>query len=451
MLPTAGLRIDQAPPMSLPFRFFATAPLFLMLVGGALTYWGADLFIAPLLPVTVATLHLVLLGWLVMVVCGAMIQMIPVLAGIPVPWPQTIPWVHGLLTTGTLALFAGLANDPVMPGWLLFAVCSLLLAMAGFLVPIVAALVKAPTQHPTVNGMRLAMLCLTGTVLLGALFLIEHGLGFIDFDRRTLVGIHLIWGLIGTMGVLILGVSFQVLPMFYMTPAFPAKEAHRVLLGLALSLLLLPVALVSIGVDHAGWLVVAALPALAALIQYALTIRTMLRTRKRKLVDATLRLWLFGFAGAMTALVLLAIWPSTEEGTWRFLFGALYVLGWLTPVMIGMLHKIVPFLVWFHRFSSLAGLVEIPMMDDLTPSKAVQLQVGLVIGSLVTLLLAIVTGWTPLVMLAGAGYIAVGGIQLYALWFALRIKPPEAPPVPDFASFFNDMPVKGAMRPDQGV
>ncbi|GAB0058177.1 hypothetical protein SIID45300_02521 [Candidatus Magnetaquicoccaceae bacterium FCR-1] len=440
MLPTAGLRIDQAPPMSLPFRFFATAPLFLMLAGAGMVHWGDELFIAPLMPVSVATLHLLLIGWMVMIVCGAMIQMIPVLAGIPVPWPGTIPWVHGGLIVGTLAFALGLASEPMAPGMLVFAAVVLFMALGGFLVPIAAALVKAPAKHPTVNGMRLAMACLVGTALLGVFFLVEHAFGFIDLDRRILVGIHLAWGLLGGMGVLILGVSFQMLPMFYMTPAFPAQESHRVLIGLALSLLLLPVALVVAGVD-AIWVWIAALPGLAGLIQYAITVRSMLRERKRKRVDPTLRLWLFGFGCAVAALALLAAWPATEEGGWRFLFATLFVLGWVTPVMIGMLHKIVPFLVWFHRFSSLAGLVEIPMMDDLTPERAVDVQVALVIGSVVALLVGIPTGWEPLLVLAGTGWIAVGGIQLYALWFALRIKPPEAPVMPDFASFFKDMPV----------
>ncbi|MBF0629170.1 MAG: hypothetical protein HQL91_13210 [Magnetococcales bacterium] len=438
MLPTAGLRIDQAPPLNLPFRFFGTAPLFLLLAGGALLGWGGELLLAPLLPVTVATLHLILLGWMVMVVCGAMIQMIPVLAGIPVPWPVLVPWVHGLLTVGVVALFGGLVQDPVMPWALLVALVALALALSGFLVPIVVALVKAPARHPTVNGMRLAMLCLLGTLLLGVLFLGEHAFGFLDVDRRLLVGIHLLWGLVGTMGVLILGVSFQMLPMFYMTPAFPERAAIRILLGLAVSLLLVPAALLVAGVDDAWLPLAAAAPGIAALVWYGIEIRKQLQQRKRKFIDATLRLWLFGFACAVSALLLLVCWFFTEGPTWRFLVGILYALGWVTPVMIGMLHKIIPFLVWFHRFSSLAGLVEIPMMDDLSPLRVVNAQVWLLFGTVATLLLAVLTGWDPLVRLGGVGLMLVGAISLYALWFALRITPPKAPEMPDFASFFKE-------------
>ncbi|MBF0342467.1 MAG: hypothetical protein HQL95_16100 [Magnetococcales bacterium] len=438
MLPTAGLRIDQAPPLHLPFRFFGTAPLFAMLTGGVLLLKGQELLLTPLQPITVATLHLTLLGWLFMVICGAMIQMIPVLAGIPVPWPSLVPWVHGLLTAGVGLFFLGLTPDPPLPWALHLASLSLAMAVGGFLVPIAVALVKAPARHPTVNGMRLAMLAMTGTLLLGLFFLAEHADRFVALDRRILVGIHLLWGLVGTMGVLILGVSFQVLPMFYMTPAFPDGSARRILSGLALTLVLVPVALLGAGVDHPWLPWAAALPGSAALILYAVATRRMLRQKKRQRVDATLTLWLFGFACAAVALLLLALWPVTGDERLRFLVGILYVFGWVVPVITGMLHKIVPFLVWFHRFSTLAGLVEIPMMDDLSPVRAVRLQVWLIVGSVGAMILAILTGWDPLLRLAGLGLIGIGAISLYALWFALRIKPPEVEKMPDFASFFKD-------------
>ncbi|MBF0614079.1 MAG: hypothetical protein G8237_09775 [Magnetococcales bacterium] len=438
MLPTVGLRIDQAPPLHLPFRFFGTGPLFLMLAGAVLLLQGEELLLAPLFPLTVATLHLILLGWMFMVVCGAMIQMIPVLAGIPVPWPGLVPWVHGLLTLGVGLFFFGLSHDPVLPTLLWIALGFLLVAGVAFVVPIGVALVKAPAKHPTVHGMRLAMLAFVGTLLLGALFLGEHAGGFIDFDRRILVAIHLLWGLIGTMGVLIIGVSFQVLPMFYMTPPFPVRSAPRILTGLALALGAVPVMLWISGVDHPWHALAAALPGIAALFWYAVEIRQMMRQRKRRLVDATLRLWLFGYACAVLALLLLASWSGNDWVEGRYLFGILFVLGWVTPVMIGMLHKIIPFLVWFHRFSNLAGLVEIPMMDDLSPLRIVNGQVWVVVGSVVVLVAAVVTGSDLLVRVGGGGLMVIGAMSLYALWFALRIAPPKAPEIPDFASFFKD-------------
>lgn len=436
MLATGGLRIDQAPPLHLPFRFFGTGMVFVWLSGCVLLFWGDELLIAPLLPITVAMVHLLVLGWLLMTVMGAMIQMIPVLAGIPVPWPGTIPWVHGVLTLGVVAFFAGIMTDWGHPWLLYMAQIGVGVAVVGFLIPIAMALLSAPAKHPTVPAMRIAMVALTGTLIFGVIFLGEYLHGFMEVDRYILVGIHLTWGLLGTMGTLIMGVSFQVLPMFYMTPPFRVRQANWILLGMGIFLLVMPVALFW---SELVWpLYVAALPLTGAIGLYGIEIFHLFKQKKRQFVDATLWFWRLGFFSVVVALVLLALWPVLADERLRYGFGIFYLLGWVGAVMIGMLHKIIPFLVWFHRFSPVVGLQEVPMMDDLTPLRTINAQVVVYAGTLLLMALAVLTGWDWAVRLGGAGLIGVSGVSLYALWFAMRIEAPKISKMPDFASFFKD-------------
>ncbi|MBF0296398.1 MAG: hypothetical protein HQL96_14510 [Magnetococcales bacterium] len=440
MLATAGLRIDQAPPMHLPFRFFATAPVFTILTGCALLWFGQELLITPLLPVSIGVVHLSILGWLLMIVMGAMFQMIPVVAGIPVTWLAAIPWIHALLTVGAFCMFLGVGLEWQTAWMAPAAQAALMGAVVGFLVLVTRALLAAPARHPTVNAMRLAMAALAATLLLGVTFLWEYTHGFLDLDRHALVGMHLTWGLLGVMGVLIMGVSWQVLPMFYMTPEFPSAMANRILAGMAGLLILMPVALL-LALPDRPWLIYpAAVPGVAAVWWFGVGTWRMLAGGKRKVVDVTLRHWRFGFLCAVLSLGLLALWPLLPDDSWRLLFGILYLFGWIASVMTGMLHKIVPFLVWFHRFSPLAGLREIPMMDDLSPERAVQVQWYLHVASVLLLVLAVPTEWAWAARLAGAAMVATGGLSGYALWFALRNKPPAMPEMPDFASFFKDLP-----------
>ena len=42
-----------------------------------------------------------------------------------------------------------------------------------------------------------------------------------------------------------------------------------------------------------------------------------------------------------------------------------------------MLYKIVPFLIWFHRFSSLVGQVRVPLLKDLLPKRGPAIQATL--------------------------------------------------------------------------
>ncbi|MEO5378295.1 MAG: hypothetical protein H7832_11025 [Magnetococcus sp. DMHC-6] len=421
MISTSGLHMDQAPPLSIPMRFFATAPLFMGLAGGVLVGWSADLFVSPLVAKTVALVHLAVLGWISMTMMGAQYQMIPVLVGRPVPWPHLSPWVHALLVLGVLGLFLGVWGELV---WLWVAMPCLFLAVGMFVVQIAGALWRAPSRHPTVWAMGISTLALLATLTLGLLFLGEYLWGFLPMDRFVWVGLHMTWGLLGWVSVLIVGVSFQVLPMFYMMPAFPEKYGLRILWGFVLTLLLIPLALLSLPeIPQMLWL--SGLPGVWAMGIYGWQIQRLMRARRRKIKDATLRFWKLGFSCAILAVVLLLVWPVQFEEEWRFVFGILFLLGWITSIILGMLYKIVPFLVWFHRFSRLAGLAQIPMMDDLISKRVANGHFYLHGWTIYFMCGTLLTDWRWLGIPAGVCLASSAGVLVYTLWFALKQHPPE--------------------------
>jgi len=111
MLTTANLSLDQAPPISIPFRFFLTTPLFGLLAGALLLIEGESALASRWAPPTLALTHLFTLGVLAMTMCGAMFQMLPVVAGSPVPRVRLVgSLVHLSLTLGTSALALGLLS-----------------------------------------------------------------------------------------------------------------------------------------------------------------------------------------------------------------------------------------------------------------------------------------------------------------------------------------------------
>jgi hypothetical protein len=121
-----GLSLEQAPPFSVPLRFFLSAPLFLVAagVGAALL---PEWMVVPLSPATLALTHLATLGFLGMAMLGAMSQMLPVVAGVPLPCVRPIAWVSHLgLLLGTPLLSLGLYSGQAV---LLTAGSSLLATM----------------------------------------------------------------------------------------------------------------------------------------------------------------------------------------------------------------------------------------------------------------------------------------------------------------------------------
>ncbi|WP_130471347.1 hypothetical protein [Candidatus Magnetaquicoccus inordinatus] len=418
MLPGSGLHIDQAPPLSVPFRFFATAPFFLLLCGLVLLQEGGSLLSAPLLPETVALVHLITLGWIATVMFGAMYQMIPVLGGGPVPWVKGSRWVHGMLIVGVLSLVLEVGIG--LHRWLLLlASFSLAGAVILFIIPVGLTLFRAHVVHPTLWAMRLAILNLLAVLIMGLIFLGEYAHGFLAIDRHAMIGVHLIWGLFGWVATLMIGVSFHVLPMFYMMPPFPRERAYTILIGLAVTWVLLPTAMLLWDPlpFWAAWL--AASPALAALLLYGKIMLELFQQRRRKKWDVTLRLWQVGYLGGSLAVLVMWMWPLFSADRLRYLFAVLFLFGFVSSIIMGMLYRIIPFLTWFHRYSSRAGQPGVPMMEDLTPPSG-QWQLRNQWAGLVLFVAAMLSGWDPLLRLAGVSLIVAALLLWYLLYFALR-------------------------------
>ena len=107
--PVSSLSLEQAPPISVPFRFFLSAPLFLLLAALILLVSGPQALVSRWTPALLALTHLVTLGFLSMTMIGALMQMLPVVADSSMPQPRLVAWmVHIPLVAGTAMLASGL-------------------------------------------------------------------------------------------------------------------------------------------------------------------------------------------------------------------------------------------------------------------------------------------------------------------------------------------------------
>src|ERR1700690_1647119 len=160
----AGLSFEQAPPFSVPMRFFVTAPLFL-LAAAVLLVFDPEALSSRWTPQALALTHALTLGFLAMVMLGALMQMLPVVADAALPAPRFVAWfTHLPLVAGTIALMAGFlgaGSEAFGAGILLLG-----LSFAIFLAAAGTSLARA-AGNVTVSGIQLAVVCLGLTVALG--------------------------------------------------------------------------------------------------------------------------------------------------------------------------------------------------------------------------------------------------------------------------------------------
>lgn len=382
------MSFESAPPFAAPLRFFLTAPLFALLAGLLIAIEGPDIFASRWMPATLAVTHLLTVGFMLQVMLGALIQILPVVAGANLSRPLLIATiVHIGLTLGALLLAAGFYFG--RPDWLSAAAVLLALTVVVFLSAALSALLRVPSTSPTIRGLKLASLSLVVVVGLGVLMALAMAYGW-ALPLPALADLHAAWGFGGWAGILLAAMAYVVVPMFQLTPGYPARPSWWLPFGMLALLLLWS------GAVLAGWpagiRISQLLSAILGLAFAGLTLRLQSK-RRRARADVTYRYWQLGLAASIFALFMLltaALWPAVAEpNAWTLIFGILLIAGGFLPFIIGMLYKIVPFLAWLHLQNEGKAKVPAPNMSKILPNDDMQRQMNAYVVTLVLLLAAV--------------------------------------------------------------
>ncbi|MEI7613805.1 MAG: hypothetical protein WCK63_12925 [Betaproteobacteria bacterium] len=415
----ALLSYDQSPPIAAPFRFFLTAPVFGMLAGVLLLCSGADLLASRWTPAALALTHLITVGFMLNVMLGAMVQILPVVAGANMARPLLVSAVvHIAIAFGTL--FLVMAFLTFIPYWFAVAAFFLGVGVAVFIGAAAHALYGIPPTSPTIRGLKIALFGLAVTVGLGVLLSLSFGWS-LNLPLLQLADIHLGWGFVAWGVILLAAVAYVVVPMFQLTPAFPdwfGRAFSFLALGAVVAWTLADFLLPGFISSLASGVIVA----VAAL--FAGITLSVQRQSKRPRFDATQHLWRLAMCSALLAC---ALWflglaaPVVGDWTgWPLLCGVLVLFGAFMSVIIGMLYKIVPFLIWLHLQNQGQGRMMAPNMKKIIGEQAMERQMLAHFASCALLLLAVF--WPEwLAAPAGVALIVSQGGLMWNLLAALSV------------------------------
>jgi len=374
----SSLSLDQAPPLKIPLRFFITSPIFGLLAGLFILGFVSSLQARSSLSVVVFT-HLITLGFLAMTMLGAMFQMLPVTAGVTLKHQQIIaPMVHGLLTAGLL-LFAYAFYD-YQPTLMIVAMAMLLSAFLVFVVATISTLKNAKNITPTIKAFIGALASLLVALLLAGYLVLSHvNTGFSEY-HQAVVYTHIIFSLLGWIAMLIIGVSYQVIPMFYVADAYPKlytkyaiKAIFILLVGLGFSLI----------IDNPSLYLLFKVFVALVLADYALSTIGLLLNRKRKIIDTTTYYWYFAMLMLLASIGLSVANEWLHMAQLNTMVVVVFIYGFAMSVITGMMYKIVPFLVWFHLTNE--GYMNMPTMHELIGKKLTTIQFILHVLTLLSL------------------------------------------------------------------
>lgn len=399
----------RGPAPTLPLRYLVAAATAFFLASVGIPWLAGELAGHYYHPRIVALTHTVTLGWITLTIMGASYQLVPVVLERPI-WSERLARWQFLAMTGGIV---GLIGHFYIGEWmgLLWAAGVTALGIAMHVVNLALSIRGLDRWTFTARMMAIALTGLALTAAFGVVLAMDRVWKVLPGSFFPTLHAHFHLALLGWVGPVVLGVAARVYPMFLLA-AEPAGWPGRVQLwGLAAG-----VPLVAAGLLAAPPLVVpGALGVAAAAAGHLAWVFAIVRSRRRPALDWGLRLALTGttFLVPGTLLGLAFAFGVIAGPRLGLAYAALALGGWVSLTIIGMMLKIVPFLVWYRAYAPLVGKATVPTLAQLSWPAAEQLTYWLLTGGMALLAGALAWGGAAWIRLAGA-VIALGALAFLA-------------------------------------
>jgi hypothetical protein len=415
------LLLKNAPPLRLPGEHFAAALIFWLLGAAGLVWVAPDIAqgLFPL-PRVVAVTHLFTLGWITTTIQGALYQFLPVALGVSIRSEKLGHLSYFLYVPG-LALFVvgmALAIHPLLlTGAALFGTG--LLLFAGNLT---ATLIRAPQRNLSWWALALATFYLVTTVVLGISLAGNLSMDYLGAHRFLALGVHLHVAAIGWVALVMVGVAQRLLPMFLLSHGGTERAGAAAVgvLGGGVGLLVLTHHMLSAPIL---WTVAGLIA--AGFIAFIVQALLFFRHRKKPKLDPGLRLAGIALCFILCALVLAPFFLTHGLAAPRIAtaYVLTLILGGLSLFVAGHYYKILPFLIWFHRFGPLVGKKPVPRVIDLYATRPGNLAGALLATGVAGLVIATLTGRVALARPAAVIFAAGALIVAVQMFLISRRRP----------------------------
>lgn len=318
------------------------------------------------LPSIWATVHLFILGWLLMLAMGAMYQLVPV-AFLTIIWSETFGFIQfAVMAIGVITFAIALYIAPhnaLIPG--IITVIGILM----FLFQMGMTLKKQAKADILTLFVGTALICLLLAISLGISLVYSLKTGTLSNVYDEIFFNHLLLGTAGWFTLLIFGFSYKMVPMFSLAHGFPMHISQYVygtyIAGLVTTIIASTYHLPAM--QTVGLLLL-----FSGFVLFACHMWLVIKNRMKKKLDRPFIFSLIAiiWGGIIHLLAFIAnLFQIFHQLVGPLLY--LYILMWIAFSIIGYLYKIVPFLWWTHKYSKEIGKKDVPVLKDLMNEKAV--------------------------------------------------------------------------------
>jgi cbb3-type cytochrome oxidase subunit 1 len=312
-----------------------------------------------------AITHLVTLGWITTTIMGASFLVAPLILSVPLHSERLGRWQFPPLVVGTAIMvvhfwtgqYRGLAAGAV----------PVLLATILFLVNLGLTLRRISRQDVARPYLVAALGYLAATAILGNLMALDKTWDFLGGQVLATIKGHAHLAALGWVSLMILGVGHKMIPL--LTAATPEEERRSRrrfwLLNLGI------VGLFFTLVTRSRWVSPLALLVVLGFVSAFYRITRPWREGRPFPADWSIRHVLVAFGFLVLAMLLgigLAAGLFGDEALAAraaVTYGFLGLVGWISLMIVGMSYRVIPLLMWLHRYAPVVHDMPIPKVSDL--------------------------------------------------------------------------------------
>jgi hypothetical protein len=236
----------------------------------------------------------------------------------------------------------------------------------------------------------------------------------------TALAVHVHVALAGWVGLVIMAVARRLLPMFLLSHGAHDRPMHVAIASTFIGAGIL--ALFHRAMNDTAFSIAACMMALGT-IALGVQIAGYVKKRHRPQLDAGLRLLLTGSVFVLAAVVIGMVIVSIGTTPARVTAYGIMLIGGLALFVAGHYYKILPFLLWNHRYAPLVGKQPLPKIGDLFSARIATVAGSLSVAGMAVLAIG-AASTTFAVTLAGALLVCAGfTTEAAQLLILLRTKP----------------------------
>jgi len=368
-------------------------------------------------PKLLSLVHLTTLGWISMIIFGALYQLVPVVLDVKLHNEKLAKinfYIYALSIIIFVFAFWDMYNQILLfqvGGTLMFTSITL------FSYNIMMSAFNAKRKLIAAKFIISSIFWFFTTAVFGLILVFQLTNPYMDINHLQFLKAHAHFGMVGWFLLLIIGVSSRLIPMFLVTHNLNEKKLSFALYVINIGLVVL--ATVFFMNLSAIFIISSALIILLGIASYVSFLVDAYRNRIKKVLDIGMQHSALAIFILVFPIIFAAIAPFTLEGQFEFsqqtvlVYGLSILLGFITSLLLGQTYKTLPFIVWLFEYRGKMGKGKTPLPKDLYNERVAEMHYFTFAIGFLALIGGVLVSYTPAMYIGSVFFVITALLYNY--------------------------------------